>query len=165
MKSLVIYFSRRGENYMRDGIRNIDKGNTEVIAEFIHDITGADLFKVLPLNDYPYDYRECCDMAKKEISNNLRPAFVSLPDIHDYDVIYVGGPVWYGHFPCVLLNVLESLDFSGKTVYPFVTHEGSSLGMVMDDVSKVCLFVKDGLAICGSDVNFAKEEVRRWCLK
>lgn len=67
-KSLVIYFSHTGENYMSDGIRNIDKGNTEVIAEMIKDITGADLFKVEAVNEYPYNYQECCDVAKKKIT-------------------------------------------------------------------------------------------------
>lgn len=72
-KSLVIYFSHTGENYMADGIRNIDKGNTEVIAEMIKDITKADLFKVEKSIDYPYNYRECVDLASKEKSENARP--------------------------------------------------------------------------------------------
>lgn len=67
MKSLVIYFSRTGENYMEDGIRNINEGNTEIVAKKISEITGADLFKVEPVKEYPYNYQECCDVAKKEL--------------------------------------------------------------------------------------------------
>ena len=107
MKSLVIYFSHTGENYMSDGIRNIDKGNTEIVADTIRDLTGADLFKVEPVNGYPYDYHECCDVAKKEIENNMRPEIKNkLDNIDDYDIIYIGGPIWWGHYPCPLFTAL-----------------------------------------------------------
>ncbi len=70
MKSLIVYFSRTDENYMEDGIRNIEKGNTEIVAETIQKLTGADLFKVETVNEYPYDYYKCCDVAKEELENN-----------------------------------------------------------------------------------------------
>lgn len=73
MKSLVIYFSHTGENYMRDGIRNIDKGNTKIVAELINEITNAELFEVEPVISYPYNYKECCDKAKEELNSNIRP--------------------------------------------------------------------------------------------
>ena len=73
MKKLVIYFSHTGENYMKNGIENIEKGNTEVVAENISHLTGADLFKVEPLKEYPYNYHECCNVAKEELENNSRP--------------------------------------------------------------------------------------------
>ena len=73
MKSLIVYFSRTDENYMEDGIRNIEKGNTEIVAETIQKLTGADLFKVETVNEYPYDYYKCCDVAKEELENNERP--------------------------------------------------------------------------------------------
>lgn len=102
MKSLVIYFSHTGKNYMKDGIRNIEKGNTEIAAKIISDVTFADIFEVKPVLEYPYNYKECCNKALKEIDSNARPFFVSLPsNMDDYDVIYVGGSVWCGHYPCV----------------------------------------------------------------
>lgn len=85
-KSIVIYFSRADENYMTDGIRNIDKGNTEIIAEMIQQITGADLFKIEPITSYPYNYKECCFYAQEEINNNTRPDLKSyLDNIDQYD--------------------------------------------------------------------------------
>ena len=66
MSSLVIYFSRSGENYFGGELKNIEKGNTEVIAEYIQEIDDADLFKVETVIDYPADYMECIDVAKKE---------------------------------------------------------------------------------------------------
>lgn len=166
MKSLVIYFSHPGENYMENGIRNIDKGNTEIVAEYIKDITGADLFKVETIKDYPYGYQECCDVAKEELNNDFRPELKNkLDDISSYDVIYIGGPVWWGHFPCAMFTALENLDFTGKIVKPFTTHEGSGLGSVMQDINRFCVGaqVKDGLAIRGSDAAKAREKIESWC--
>lgn len=166
MKSLVIYFSHIGENYMNDGIRNIDKGNTEIVAEAIRDITGADLFKVETIKEYPYSYKECCDVAKEELNSDARPELRSqITDINDYDIIYIGGPVWWGHYPCGIFTALESLDFTGKIVKPFTTHEGSGLGSVMQDVNKFCngAEIKEGLAIRGSNANSSKDKIESWC--
>ena len=89
---------------MKDGIRNIDKGNTEIVAEKIAAKTGADLFKVETVKDYPYDYYECCDEAKKELQSQARPKLKRyLTDISDYDTIYIGYPIWYSTFPMDLL--------------------------------------------------------------
>mgnify|MGYP004514649855 CR=1 FL=1 len=72
MKSLVVYFSHTGENYMNGAIRNITNSNTEIVAEEISKLTGADLFKVETVNDYPYNYQECCDVAKALVTNNIK---------------------------------------------------------------------------------------------
>lgn len=166
MKSLVIYYSHTGENYMRNGIENIEKGNTEIVAEKIKEITDADLFKVETVNDYPYDYHECCDVAKEELEKEARPKLKkNLENFNSYNVIYIGGPVWWGHYPMAIFSLLEGLDFSGKEVYPFTTHEGSGLGSVMDDVRKLCVGadIKSGIAIRGCDANNALEKLESWC--
>lgn len=87
-KSLVIYFSHIGEKYTVDGIRNLEKGNTKVIAEMIGEITGADLFEVETVENYPYNYKACTDVALKEKNQNARPELKKyLSDISNYDVI------------------------------------------------------------------------------
>ena len=78
MKSLVIYFSRVDENYFGGQMKYITKGNTEVVAEYIKDITGADLFKVERKKDYAKDYRTCIEEAKVEQRNN------ELPELKNY---------------------------------------------------------------------------------
>lgn len=164
-KSLVIYFSHTGENYMKDGIRNINKGNTEVVAEFIREITNCDLFKIEPLKSYPYNYSECCKVAKEELNNNKRPELVNyLDNIDNYDVIYVGNPVWWGYPPMVMYTQLEKLNWNGKIVMPFTTHEGSGLANCVSEIKKIALGadVKDGLAIYGSDVNNSKKIIENW---
>lgn len=165
MSDLVIYFSRNGENYFGGVLKNIEKGNTEVIAEYIKEITGADLFKVEPKVDYPEDYMECIDVAKKEQQNDARPEIKeSLDDISSYDTIYIGFPNWWGTLPMPMFTQLEQLDFSDKTVNPFVTHEGSGFGSSQRDLKKLCegAEIKKGLSIPGADVYDVKNIVETW---
>lgn len=165
MKKLVIYFSHTGENYMRDGIRNIDKGNTEIVAEKIAAKTGADLFKVETIKDYPNDYYECCAEAKKELQSQSRPELKRyLNDLSEYDTIYIGYPIWYGTFPMALASALERLDFTGKTVKPFATNEGSGLGNSVSDIKCLCqnATVLDGLTIRGSDASISDNLLDSW---
>lgn len=164
-KSLVIYFSHTGENYMSDGIRNIDKGNTEIVAELIKEITGADLFKVEPLNKYPYNYRECCDVAKKELNEDARPELINyLDNIENYDTIYIESPIWWGHIAMPMFTQLEKLNFKDKTVKLFITHEGSRLGDCPKDIEKLCkdANIQKGLAIRGSNAKNSKDELEKW---
>ena len=161
-KSIVIYFSRADENY---GVGYIDKGNTEVIAEFIRDFTGADMFKVERKIPYAKDYDTCIAEAKIEQQKNERPELVKeLKSIDDYDVVYVGAPIYWGTMPQPMFTQLEKLNWQGKIVRPFTTHEGSGLGNVISDLRKLCkgATVQDGLAIYGHDVYNSKDKVKNW---
>lgn len=165
MSSLVIYFSRSGENYFGGELKNIEKGNTEVIAEFIQEIDDADLFKVETVIDYPADYMECIDVAKKEQQVAARPKIKeTLDNIDAYDTIYIGFPNWWGTLPMAMFTQLEQLDFTGKIVKPFVTHEGSGFGSALRDINKLCngAEIKSGLSIPGANVGSAKDTVRAW---
>ena len=94
-KTLVIYYSRKGENYFNGSLKTIDKGNTEIVAEFIRDSVGADLFEVDTVKEYDKSYMVCIDEAKKELRENARPELKkALSDISAYDNIVVAGPCW-----------------------------------------------------------------------
>ena len=165
MKSLVIYFSRVDENYFGGQMKYITKGNTEVIAEYISDITGADLFKVERKIDYAKDYRTCIDEAKVEQRNNeLTELKAYLDGINDYDVIFIGGPIYWGTLPQPMFTELSRLNFDGKTIMPFSTHEGSGLASIVRDIKKYApnANIKSGLAILGSNVYQAKDKVEKW---
>ena len=165
MSSLVIYFSRSGENYFGGELKNIEKGNTEVIAEYIQEFDGADLFKVEPAVEYPADYMQCIDVAKKEQQSDARPEIKeTLDSIDDYDTIYIGFPNWWGTLPMPMFTQLEQLDFSGKVVKAFVTHEGSGFGSSEKALKKLCdgAEIKKGLSIPGSKVYDAKESIKAW---
>ena len=164
-ESLIIYFSRAGENYFGGELKNIEKGNTEVIAEYIEDLTSADLFKVEPAKEYPHDYMECIEVAQNEHDNNVRPEIKQgLADISEYGLIYIGFPNWWGTLPMPMWTQLEQLNFEGKTVKPFVTHEGSGFGSAERDLKKLCegAEIKKGLSIPGANVYDAKDIVARW---
>ena len=165
MSDLVIYFSRSGENYFGGVLKDIEKGNTEVIAEYIQEFTDADLFKVEPANEYPADYMECIDVAKKEQQDDARPEIKqTLESIVDYDTIYIGFPNWWGTLPMPMFTQLEQLDFTGKIVKPFVTHEGSGFGSSQRDLKKLCegSEIKNGLSIPGANVYDVKDKVKSW---
>lgn len=165
MKAIVIYFSRADENYFGGAMRYIDKGNTEVAAEYIAEITGAKLFKVERAVPYSRDYMTCIKEAQKEQRENARPAIKNtLGSIADYDVVFVGSPIYWGTMPQPLFTQLEQLDFAGKTVMPFTTHEGSGLGSVVSDLKDICAGakVKSGLAINGSAVRGSKAQIEKW---
>ena len=164
-KSLVLYFSRAGNNYSNSGIKYIEIGNTEVIANYIQEFTDADLFKMDPLNDYPEDYMECTVVAQEELKDDARPELKEyIGDISEYDVIYIGFPNWWSTMPMPVWTQLEKLDFSGKTIKPFVTHEGSGFGKSLNDLKKLCpgANIEDGLSIQGSFVSSSKEKVMQW---
>ncbi|MBQ6100118.1 MAG: flavodoxin [Methanobrevibacter sp.] len=165
MSDLVIYFSRSGENYFGGELKNIEKGNTEVIAEYIQQETGADLFKVEAAVDYPEDYMKCIDIAKKELESDARPEIKqSLESIDEYDTIYIGFPNWWGTLPMPMFTQLEKLDFTGKIVKPFVTHEGSGFGKSNNDLKKLCegAEIKKGLSIPGANVYEVQQTVVSW---
>ena len=160
-KSIVIYFSRADENY---SVGYIEKGNTEVIAEYISDITGAYLFKVEPKELYSKDYNTCIEEAKDRQASHNAPIKENIPDLTEYEVIYIGSPVYWGYMPEELVIALKDIDFTGKTIRPFTTHEGSGLGSIPNQIKNVCkgANVLKGLAITGSSVNRSREKVVAW---
>ena len=122
-KVLIAYFSRAGENY---SVGVIDEGNTAKLAKEIAAQTGGDLFEIVPATPYPEGYEDTKTVATRERNNNERPAIKgTVENFDEYDTIFIGYPIWWGDLPMILHTFMESYDFSGKTVIPFNTHEGS----------------------------------------
>lgn len=164
-KILIIYFSREGNNYVNGNIINLPIGNTEIVAKTIAKISGGDLFKVISSTAYSEDYNECTRQAKEELRSNARPELISSPErIDQYDTIILGYPNWWGTMPMPVWTFLEKFDFTGKTIYPFCTHEGSGLGNSEAHIRTLCptATVKKGLAILGSNVNSANNDIEEW---
>ncbi len=158
---LVVYFSCTGEQYE---VGVIDKGNTAIVADMIIDATGADRFEILPADViYPNTYDELTDYAKQEQRDKARPAIKGeLPDLSQYDTIFIGAPVWWGDWPMICYTYFEANDFSGKTLIPFSTHAGSGLSGFDKKLSGAApgATVETGLAIRGSDAQNNREKVR-----
>lgn len=103
-------------------------GHTKAAAEQIHDAVGGDLFAVQPAKDYSTDYRECTAVAKEEAQTNARPAVANtVENMAQYDVIFVGYPIWYGKAPMFMYTFLEQYNLQGKVIVPFCTSGGSPL--------------------------------------
>jgi flavodoxin len=164
-KCLIAYYSRKGNNYVGGNIVNLPIGNTEVIAKKIKGFIGGDLFEINTVKPYPLDYNETIDVARDELRKNARPELTDkVKKMADYDVIYIGYPNWWGTFPMAVCTFLESYDFTGKTIVPFCTHEGSGIGGSERDIKKLCPNAKvlPGLAIRGGSVAGADNLVKNW---
>ena len=164
-KNIIIYYSRKGENYWNGGIKNIAKGNTEIVAEFIQKAVGGDLFEVETVKEYAADYYVCIDEAKKELHEQARPELKKyLDSIDGYDNIFICGPCWWGTFPMAMFTQLEKLDFAGKKIMAVMTHEGSGLGSCERDLKKICKGASfgKGLAVHGADAAKSESTVAAW---
>lgn len=150
-KVLVAYFSY--------------SGNTREVAQQIASATGGDIFEIVPATAYPAEYRAVVDQAKKEIGDDYRPALKDRPEsIDGYDVVFVGSPCWWATIAPPLATFLAGYDWSGKTVVPFMTHEGSRMGRSEEDIRKLCAgaTVSGGLPIRGGAVKSSQDAVLEW---
>ena len=163
---LVAYFSRAGENY---NVGTIDKGNTQIVAEFIADKVGGDSFHIETVTRYPAEYDDCCDVAKQELADKARPELNGTVDnMEQYDIVFLGYPIWWGDMPMAVYTFMDSYDFSDKVVIPFNTHEGSgesgtysAIGSYLPNAQ-----VLDGMAIQGKTAqefsSDTQQSVRDW---
>ena len=163
-KALVVFFSHAGDNY---SVGNIKVGNTKIVADYISEYTGADQFEIKTSKYDGMAYKPLCDLAKEEQQKGELPPFEGTVDVEKYDVIFIGGPVWWGTYPQVMFTFFNKYDLSGKTIIPFTTHEGSGLGSCADDVKKAYpkANVTNGFSIYGHDVRTGKERVEKWLKK
>lgn len=160
-KALIVFFSHAGENY---SVGNINVGNTKIVADYISEITGADQFEIIAEKNYDMPYMDLIKVAQDEAKTGELPAYKGDVDIAPYDIIFIGGPIWWGTYPQVMFTFFKDHDLSGKTVIPFTTHEGSGLASTVRDVKKVWpkATVKDGFAIYGHEVRSGKAKVEKW---
>ena len=149
-KILVAYFSRAGENY---NVGTVSEGNTAKLAKEIATQTGGDLFEISPVNTYPESYDEMLTVATQERTNDVRPEIRNpVENFEQYDIIFIGYPIWWGDLPMILHTFMESYDFTGKTVIPFNTHEGSGQSGTQRTINEKLsdATVLQGLAMRGS---------------
>ena len=165
MAILIAYYSRAGENYFGGTYRRIPVGNTEKAAQMLAGLTGGELFKIEQARPYSENYQACIAEAKTDLQKKARPEVLHLPENLDaYDEIYLGYPNYWGTMPMAVYTFLEAYDFTGKTIHPFCTHEGSGLAGTVRDIQRVArgALVTRGLAIHGSQVDSAKSALEKW---
>lgn len=148
---LVLYFSM--------------SGNTEAVANIIHDEVGGDIIKLETVETYPEDYDELVDYAQEEQQDNARPELSTvIENIDSYDTIFLGYPNWWGDMPMPIYTFLDTYDLSGKTIAPFITHGGSGLSGTPDNIreEEPNSTVTEGLAIYGDDARNSRSDVLEW---
>lgn len=157
-------FSRGDENYVNGMIKTLEVGNTEVAADFIQEITGADLFQIQPMQAYSKDYNECIEQAQADQKRNARPELKCYPESFDrYDTIYLGYPNYWGTMPMAVFTFWSTLILTGKLSAHFV-HMRARNGRSVRDIKKLCpnAEVKAGMSIPGGSVKRARKIIEKW---
>ena len=162
-KSIVVFFSHAGDNY---AVGNIEEGNTKIVADYITELTGADQFEIVT---HKYDgmaYTPLIKLAQEEANKGELPEYEDDVDLSQYDIVFIGGPVWWGTYPQVMFTFFKKhgVDLKGRTVIPFTTHEGSGLANCVEDVKSAFAGanVTKGFSIYGHEVRTEKAKVEKW---
>ena len=164
-KTLIAFFSRADENYFGGAMRYVKVGNTEIVVNGMKELIDADTFKIEMKNPYSPVYMTCIEEAKKDLRAKARPELVALPEsIDGYDTVVLAYPNYWGTMPMAVFTFLEAFDFTGKTILPLCTNEGSGMGGSERDIKKTCpgADVKKGLSVTGSQAENAKPSVQKW---
>ena len=170
---LTVYFSRVGNTDFPPGVDAVsgasimkDKetliGNAEMIAAMIHDAAGGDIYAIRTMEKYPADYGATTRVGRKELDENLAPALVGpLPEMADYDVVFVVYPLWWHTLPMAVQGFLEHYDLHGKSIVPVVTHGGGGIGESIEKIKETTGAQLPGeiLDIYSSDIPSARQDI------
>lgn len=140
-------------------------GNTGVVADMIAQATGADLFSIRTVEQYPDTYDATIDQGQQEQSDGARPELAThLENLDSYDTIFLGFPNWWGDMPMAVYTFLDEVDLSGKTVIPFITSGGSGFSNTISTIQEMepQATVQEGLSISGSSATGAQQQVESW---
>ena len=151
-KVLVAYFSATG--------------TTKGVAEHIANGLNADIYEIVPEDPYTdadLNYNDNNSRTTIEMNDpNARPAISgSVENMEQYDIIFVGYPIWWGEAPRIVSTFMESYDFSGKTIVPFCTSGGSGIGSSASNLERLTSGATwlDGRRLNGSD---SQDTVMEW---
>ena len=162
----VTSYAQSNDNHQRILIAYFSlSGNTRLIAHDIQKMIGGDLFEIKAVRQYGPDFDTAVEQAREELRNNARPELqAKIPNIQDYDSIFVGFPNWVGTMPMAVFSFLEQHNFSGKTIVPFCTHGTSGVSNTVTDLKKLNLqaTIREHIAFYRNDVKDAEVPVRNW---
>lgn len=153
--TLLVYFSRPGENYWDGGRRTLDVGNTEILANLIRDQIGCDVFRIEAADAYSDRYDPTVARNVEEQNSDARPAIAdALPDLSQYGRVLLGSPIWNVQPPMIMATFAEGADLTGKDIHPFVTYAVSGLGNTASFYRDLNTGgqLRDGLAVRGENV-------------
>lgn len=140
--SVVLYFSATG--------------TTKSIAERIAKESNSDIIEIIPKEKYKSEdlnYNSDCRANREQKDSKARPEIENNIDISKYDTIYLGYPIWWGTNPKIILTLLDTYDFTDKTIIPFCTSGSSDIKDSVDDLRNYNdkLNIKDGKRFSSND--------------
>lgn len=162
---LLAYFSRAGENYYYGGRRDLEVGNTHVLAEMIADLIGVDVYRIEAADPYSTSYDATVQRNVTEQDADARPEITDpLASIDGYTHVLLGSPIWNVRPPMIMSTFAEAFDFTGVTVHPFVTYAVSGLGSTERVYTQTCrgADIAPGLAVLGEEVTQGRADVQTW---
>jgi len=151
VKILLAYYSRTG--------------NTQNVANQIHEIVGGDMVKIETVKAYPTDRDSILAQVIDELYSGYKPALSTIVEnIEKYDLIIIGHPIWWGHMPPPMRTFVSSYDFSGKRFAHFCTYSSSGIAESRSDLLSLCpnSIISESLAILGTSVNNENDSIRSW---
>lgn len=140
-------------------------GSVEYMATVIGEATGGDMVRIQTATPYPEDYSSLADQANQERQNDVHPALATnIENFADYDVIFVGYPIWWYQMPMAMYSFFDAYDFSGKTIVPFSSHGGSGWSGTVDDIADMepGATMVNGYSISRNSVAGSEEGIREW---
>lgn len=167
-RTLLVYFSRPGENYFNGGRTDLEVGNTEVLTTMITETladagVGCDVHRIEAAEPYSDSYDATVARNSSEQDTDARPGIANpLASIEGYDTILIGSPIWNVRPPMIMATFAQAHDLTGKMVHPFVTYAVSGLGRAGRDYTAWCAGVRlgEGFAARGEEVPDPTSSVR-----
>lgn len=163
--TLLAYFSRPGQNNWYGDRRDLEIGNTEVLARMIAHRTGCDVYRVDAADPYPDSYDDTVARNVREQDDDARPAIAKpLPDVGRYDTVILASPIWNVRPPMIMSTLLEAKPLGGKVLLPVTTHAMSGLGRAPEEYAQLApdATIGEGFAIEGEGVADAGTAIDRW---
>ena len=144
----------------------LQPGNAALMAQWIQEETGGDLFSIQTEELYSSDYDECLNRAADEKAENARPALKThVENMDSYDTVFLGFPNWWYTIPMAVHSFIDEYDFSGKTVIPFVTHGTGGLANCINDLTAALpesTEVMEPIGVYRDDIKDAQPEIQEW---
>lgn len=176
--SILIAYFTWGDNTVVEHPENVDidastsasvlvPGNVAMMASWIQEETGGDLFSIQVAEPYSSDYDECLERASEEKAQNARPALVShVENMDQYDTIFLGYPNWWYTVPMALHSFIEEYDLAGKKIVLFCSHGTGGLARSVQDIEAAlpdsCEVEENVIGVYRNDIPGAKPRVQEW---
>ena len=150
-------------------VNGVAKGNVRAVADMIKEYTEGDIYSIQTSVKYPGNGNDLIDYASDEQNKDVRPELTShIENFDSYDIVFVGYPTWWYDMPQVMYSFFDEYDFSGKTIIPFNSANGSRFSGTIETIQKLepeAEVVTDGLSVHQNSVSGASEDVEDWLKK